>query len=237
MTITVDPSTADAPPLPVGGRTATGPLPYRMRRLPPLVKLAVGVGILVVVGVVIKDVVTPGPPARCIFTCASPPTGPYQPNGEVFTSEQFGFSFQYPGASQSYPTAGARIADLVYNDANGNFFGQFWIAAGTGTSTPASLIAGEASHLSSQNEIENLQDVGPMLGAEVGFQPAVGEFYSGEFPLPSGDVYVVDLGIVALQHDGDWIYMVAISTVDSNSHDPNMYSTFDDILDRWRWSS
>lgn len=199
--------------------------------------MAIGVVVLVGVGVILKQVITPAPPPRCVFTCANPPTGPYQPTGEVFTSNQFGFSFEYPTPSTSYPATGARLADYVYNDGRGTFFGQLWIAAGTGTTSPGSLIAGEVSHLVNSNEIQNVQDAGPILGAEVGFQPAVGEFYTGDFAIDSGGIYIVDFGVIALQHNNDWVYLVAISAVSAENHQPDMYSTFDDILSRWRWAS
>jgi hypothetical protein len=203
-------------------------------------KLLVGVAVLVVGGVVLKDIATPGPPQPCVFSCALPPSGVPEYAGISFASNAYGFAFTYPsgplsGFAKSEPPTGAGVADLQYEDGSGNFLGLVLVAAGKGRVSPSSLVSNEANELSS--DFQNLQGTGPMLGAEIGFQPGDGQFYSGIYSAPDGDTYNIDLGIVAVQHGNVWTYLVGISTIDAGSHTASLYPDFDEILDRWRWSA
>lgn len=208
-------------------------VPAWLRRVPPVVKIIVGVAVLVLVGVVVKDVVTPGPPARCVFACAEVPSIAPSTGYSTFTSQSYGFTFSYQSGAQSAPAGTPVVANLVYTDTNNNFFGEAIVAAGQGTPQLSSLVSGEASALT--HSISDLQPTGPMLGAEIGLQSGDGEFYSGNFPQPSGTTLPVSIGIVAVQHGTVWVYMVGVSIVDPSSSNPDAFQLFDGIVDFWQW--
>jgi hypothetical protein len=203
--------------------------------LPPLVKIALGVAILVGVGLAFKQSVSPGPPPPCLFSCGAPPVGPVQPVGATFTSPTWRFSFEYPSDWQRVPVSGAGVVGLNFNVSDGSFAGAALVAAGSGTDSLTGLINGEASQLS-QVGLTNVQDQGAINGAEIGFQPGEGEFYSAQYTAPTGTVYPVSVGIMAVQRPGEWVFMVGVSRQDPTSNEPLFFGDFDEMLDRWRWT-
>ena len=226
------------PPVWEGRRNET-PFGHSTRRLPPLVKLAVAVVVLVVGGVIIKGLVTPGPPPRCVFTCDLPPSGIPEGTGVAFQSLKYGFSFDYPsgplfGLAKTQQANGAGVANLAYEGQNGQFLGWVLVAAGNGRQQLSSLISEEAQTLS--GSIQNIQETGPIMGAEIGFQAGEGQFYSGTYSEADGNTLDLDFGIVAVQRGNLWAYVVGISTVDAGSSGALLYPDFDYILDRWRWA-
>lgn len=211
-------------------------MPRALTRIPPLAKIVIGVVALVAVGLVLKAAISPGPSPRCVFSCANPPTAtPLQAQGR-FSSAKFGFSFIYPSAGQRIKLGGRGITGYNFNDASGNFLGQIFVAAGSGHQPPSYLVDTEARSLG-DSEITNMHLSVPMLGAEIGFEPGVGNLYTGEFTDSVGDVYPVQVGVLAVQHGDEWVYMVGVGTVQGSSQAPPIFSVFDGILDGWRWVS
>ncbi len=227
-----------APPLPPslgaspGASRSSHP---RVRRLPPLVKVAIGVVVLVAVGLGVKAIVAPRSVPRCLFTCANPPVGVPQPAGSTLNSAKYGFSFDYPPGATKASTEGSGVADLVYADDDGDFAGEILVAAGSGTTSATSLLTNGASTLS--RYIVNLRTVGGVPGAEIGFVPGDGQSYTGQYTSFDGSTSPVDIDAIAVQHRGVWVYMVGISTVDNSDNQSTAiaYPLFDDIVDRWRW--
>jgi hypothetical protein len=228
----VPPLTPSAwPPGSVPGRNR---VPRWLRRLPPVVKIALLVTILVALGVVIKDAVTPGPTPRCVFACEEVLSA-IPADHSTFTSTTYGFSFDYLSGASMGTVSSPAVADLVYTDNDNSFAGELLVDAGTGTPRLSSLISQAASELG--NVIGNLKDTGPMLGAEIGLQPGEGEFYSGTYPQPSGSAVPAVIGTVAAQHGDLWVCLIGISATDPSSSAPPAFQIFDDIIDRWRWGS
>lgn len=202
-------------------------------RIPPIVRIAIVVALFVGIGLATKQGVSPGPPPPCVFSCASPPIGPTEPVEATYTSLPWRFSFEYPSDWRPVTVSGPGIVGL--NFPSGDFSGAVLIAAGSGTSSLTGLINHEASQLS-RFGLTNVQDQGAINGAEIGFQAGQGEFYSAQYTAPTGTVYPVSAGIVAVQRPGEWVYMVGISLDDPSSNKPYFFGDFDDILDRWRWT-
>lgn len=231
MTITAAPP---APP-PLASPVPSPSSHPRLRRIPPLVKVAIGLVVLVAVGLVVKAVVAPGPVPRCVFTCANPPVGVAQPAGVTLNSSRYGFSFDYPAGATRAPTEGSGIADLVYADQGGDFVGEVLVAAGSGTTPATSLLTEGAATLS--RYIVNMRATGGVPGAEIGFVPGDGQSYTGQYTSFDGDTSPVDIDAMAVQRHGVWVYMVGISTVDNSDNQSTAiaYPLFDDIVDHWRW--
>lgn len=208
----------------------------RRRGVPPLVKLAAAVTVLVGIGLLVKVIVSPGPPARCEFDCSAPPRKVVIPGHDPsFVSPRYGFTFSYPAGGQRVGVNGAGVVGLRYQDGSGRILALGIVSAGAGDLPPAGLITDEAQSLSS-SEIADLQPDGTMHGAEIGFTPGSGEFYTGNYTQPDGEVDPVELGIVAVQHRDDWYELVGMSVTSGSSATPPFFGIFDDILDNWRWS-
>lgn len=203
------------------------------RRIPPVLKLALGVLVLVGVGLLIKVLVSPGPPAPCTI-CTTPPKKVTLPGDPTFTSARYGFSFPYPAGLTTVSTSGHGVVGLEYGS-GGSFQLQLLVGAGSGTGDLVSLIDDEANSLSG-SEITDLQTTGPMHGAEIGFAQGEGEFYSGDYTDSVGDVIPVDIGIVAVQRSSGWVEFVGISVVSGSSSTASYFGVFDSILDEWRWT-
>jgi hypothetical protein len=201
--------------------------------LPPLVKIGIGVVALVAVGLAIKLIASPGQPPRCVFTCSSPPIGPIQPVGATFTSPQWGFSFDYPKGLRQFRVSGTGVAAFGWGQ-NARA-GQIMVAAGTDSTSLTGLVDGYGIQLAN-SVISNAKDLGPMNGAEIGFIPGEGEFFSGDFTDPQQNVYPVAYGIAAVRHNNAWVMVAGVSAESSSDNSPVLFGDFDDILDRWRWT-
>lgn len=204
-------------------------------RLPPLAKIAIGVAVLVGIGLAVKTIGSPGPPPRCLFTCYAPPRGVALATGETFRSSTYGFSFDYTSQAQPIQVNGAAVAGFNYAFTSGSFAGQILIAAGFGQQPLSALITSEANALG-QSEVSNMSPVGPINGAEIGFTPGEGELYSAQFTDSQGNVYPVQVGIIAVQHNNEWVYVAGIGATNNSGPTAPAFVVFDDILDHWQWT-
>jgi hypothetical protein len=220
-----------APGLPVRGRPR---LPQRARRLRPLTKFAIGVAVLVVGASAIKQLVAPGPGARCAVVCASPPRGAVGISGGTFVSPNYGFSFGYPAGGHAIQVSGTGVAGLVYTR-DGQLRAELLVRAAHQPTSLQHLIGNAASALSGLR-IQNVRATGPINGADIGFMPGQGEFYSGDYTDDTGAVFPVKLGIVAVRRPAGWVDLVGISTIGATSGTALGFGVIDDVLDRWRWT-
>jgi hypothetical protein len=202
-------------------------------RLPPIAKITFGVIVLVGVGLVLKGSISPGPHARCVFSCSQPPAAAPAPTAGTFTSSRYGFSFEYPPEGQRISVRGAGVTGYNFVDRSGDLIGQMIVTAGSGHQSLSYLIDHEAKKL---GEVGNVSLSGPMLGAELGFESGVGNLYTGDFTDSIGIVHPVQVGIVAVQHGNEWVSVVGIGTSSSSDPTPPIFSVFDDVLDEWRWT-
>ena len=212
-------------------------------RLPALAKLAIVFGALVLVGGVIQAAL-PSPPG-CTFSCIAI-SGPLQPAGKTFTSQLF--SFQYSsGLSVVTPSKLGSVVTL--NDNNG---GPAYIWAGQGQEQPSGLISQFEQKVVSGIPVEQVQDLGQIFGAEIGFTPGSGELYSGQIQQQNGEDLPVGIGIVAAQSGDTWAVIAVLTTCydaqnaqleacseqdfDSQQEGLAGGSDYDDVLARWHWA-
>jgi hypothetical protein len=213
-------------------------------RLPVLGKLAIVFGSLVLVGGAIQAVL-PSPPA-CTFSCIAI-SGPLQPAGKSFSSQLF--SFQYPSAL-TLVTPSKLGSVVTLNDPNG---GPAYIWAGQGQEQPAGLISQFEQKVASGFPVEQVQDLGQIFGAEIGFTPGSGEFYSGQIQQQNGQDLPVGIGVIAVQSGDTWAVMAVLTTCyaaqngqleacneqnfDGQQEGLSSGSVYDDVLARWHWAS
>jgi hypothetical protein len=225
-------SGSPTPGLPLGTRVR---MPRRARRLRPLTKFAIGVTALVIGASALKALVSPGArPRPCVVACASPPGGAGALSGGTFVSPGYGFSFGYPAGGQSVKVSSNGVAGLVYTR-DGQLRAELLVQAAAQPTSLQHLIGSEASALSGLR-IQNVKATGPVNGAEIGFTPGQGEFYSGNYTDDTGSVFPVKLGIVAVRRPTGWVDLVGISTIGAESGTALGFPVIDDVLDRWRWS-
>ncbi len=219
------------PGLPLRGRAR---MPRRARQLRPLAKFAIGMTALVIGASAVKALVSPGPGARCVVACASPPGGAGEPSGRTFVSARYGFSFGYPAGGRAIKVSGNGVTGLVYTK-DGQLRAEMLVRAASQPTSLEHLVADEGSALSGVR-IQNVAARGPINGAEIGFTPGQGEFYSGDFIDDTGSVFPVRVGIVAVRRPAGWVDLVGISTIGAISGRTLGFPVIDDILDRWQWS-
>lgn len=243
------PAPAGAPQWPqaglLTGQVARGRVrKSRFSRLPVLAKLAILFGALVIIGGGIQAAL-PSPPT-CTFSCVAI-SGPLQPAGHSFTSQLF--SFQYPSAL-SLVTPSKLGSVVTLNDGNG---GPAYIWAGQGQEQPAGLIPEFEQKVASGFPVEQVQDLGQIFGAEIGFVPGSGEFYSGQIQQQNGQDLPVGIGVIAAQSGDAWAVMAVLTTCfdvqndqleacneqafDSQQEGLGGGSAYDDVLARWHWAS
>jgi hypothetical protein len=205
-----------------------------MIRVPPAVKIVIGVTLLAVLGATGKALLSPGPPSACIYSCSRPPVGIPRPAGVLLSRHGQGFEFTYPSGAQLASGSPTGVTTLNYADTDGSFNAEMAVTAGTGPGSLDGLINSAAARLG-RSEVSNLQRVGSMPGAEIGFVAGAGALYEGDYSDSTGYQYPVKVGIVAVQHGRHWVTLVGISTESASDHSPLSFGMFDDVLARWRW--
>jgi hypothetical protein len=134
--------------------------------------------------------------------------------------------------------------------ANGNN-GVMWIWAGRGQESLTGLIQQYVQKLG--GNVEGVTSLGPIWGAEIGFVPGAGEFYSAQLQSQAGQDVPVGAGVIAARSGGTWaVVMVLTVCVDAEnrqlencsesllqSQEENFGDSqaYDDILARWHWAS
>lgn len=203
------------------------------RRLPPMVKVTFGVIAFVAVGLILKGVISPEPPSRCVSDCSQPPSSAGGGTA-YFTSSRYGFTFGYPSVGQRIDVGANGVAGYNFFDSTGNFAGQMLVKAGVGRQDLSYLVGNEAKSLGSN--ISNLSLSGPLNGAEIGFVSGAGTLYTGDFTDSVGNVHPVQIGVIAVQHGNEWVSMIGIGATSSSNPSPIVFSVFDDVLDQWKWT-
>lgn len=194
------------------------------------------VGVLVLLGIAIK-VLTGGSP--CTFSC-EPHVGPPIPDAHTYTAPSLGISFGYPDGPNdqwtqvpaSDVTPGALVA--FENRADG---GLFEIFAGTGDQNPDSLVQKAVSQVEDNFGLSQMTKMGPIFGAEIGFSPGTGEFYTATGQAQDGSQLPMVVGVVAAEHQGTWATFIGLTPQNQADTYTGMQdgNSFDDVLARWSW--
>ena len=209
-------------------------------KFPPLGKVAVIVASLVLVGGLVQAAL-PGH-AHCAYSCG-PDVGPIAPAGQHYLSS-LGFSFDYPSAmSVNQSQFGSNV---TLQDGNGDLF----VWAGAGQQSVTGLVQTYAQKISSNANFQNFTGFGAVNGAEIGFVPGQGEFYSADLQI-SGQETPVGIVVIGAVSGARWAVVAGWSVCLDPSGNPATCSNpsfqsggafasgpdFDDVLARWHWSS
>ncbi len=214
-------------------RAGSAPAPVRAgrwARLPVLAKLAVLVASLVVVGSVVQGLL-PGPPTSCVYSCG-PSTGPLLADAHSYVSP-LGFSVGYPGdMSEVASSFGSNVTFETSDQAS-----ALMVYAGRGSEPLGGLVVATARHVSGL--LGSFRPIGPVPGAEIGFVPGEGEFYSADLPGTSDQKTVpLRVVVIAAESGGTWASVLGITPYAPAAGKSTGFqagSEFDDVLARWRW--
>jgi hypothetical protein len=126
-----------------------------------------------------------------------------------------------------------------------------WIWAGRGQESLTGLIQQYAEKLG--GNVQGVTSLGPIWGAEIGFVPGAGEFYSAQLQSQAGQDVPVGAGVIAAQSGGTWAVVMVLtvcldaenrqlencseSLLQSQEEDFGDSQAYDDILARWHWAS
>jgi zinc-ribbon domain len=228
----------------ITGQAARGrPRRNWFSRLPALGKLAIVFGGLVVIGGVAQAALPSAP--KCTYSCIVR-TGPVQPTGRQVSGHLV--SFYYPPVFAALKTDQGAVATLGLQ--SNQYPAVVDIYAGQGQQTLTSLVQQYAQKLS--GPLQNLTALGPIYGAEIGFVPGAGEFYSADVESQNGEQQPIGLGIIAAQSNGVWgvVEVQTFCTDAQNGQTENCAEQlldsqqenfgiepdfFDDILAHWHW--
>lgn len=212
-------------------------------RLPALGKLGVIFAGLVVIGGVAQALL-PSPP-KCTYACVVR-TGSVQPTGKSFTNGVV--SFYYPPVFSKLQANLGSLATLSLNSSSYPAVVDVW--AGHGQQSPSALVQEYAQKLS--GALQDITALGPVYGAEIGFVPGQGEFYSAEVVSQNGQQIPIGLGVVAAESGGTWA-VTEVQTFCTNAANGQVENCneslldtqqqnfgiapqfFDDILAHWHW--
>lgn len=153
-------------------------------------------------------------PNRCVRGCG-PATG-NQVTASVYANQKWDYSIPYDGNEFS----------IGQQDANGVSFNA---AGGDGTisfaATPGTNVNGAnqaALNALPSNTFQNLQQVGPVRGAEIGLVGGQGTAFSGDYVDPDSGASPIGLVVFSASHNGVTLTVTAFSAA-SNSNDDAPY--------------
>jgi hypothetical protein len=248
MYTVAQPGVAGAPQWPRGG-LVTGQIGQGRARKswfssqPALVKLGALFLGLVLVGVGIQSLLPSAP--KCVYSCTVR-TGPLEPAGETYSGSPL-FSFDYP-PSLSVQSPDQLGSTVTLDNGNG---GVIWIWAGQGQQSLTGLVQQYAQKLG--GNVQDVSALGPIWGAEIGFVPGAGEFYSAQLQTQSGQDIPVGAGVIAAQTGGTWAVIMVLTTctdadngqledcseslLQSQQENFGNSQAYDDVLGRWHWAN
>ncbi|HUC36645.1 MAG TPA: hypothetical protein VMR97_05925 [Acidimicrobiales bacterium] len=191
-----------------------GSVPGARQKLPHTRFLAiagVGLGVLVIVITAVVVLVKPGVQS-CHFTCG-PDVGPRLVSPTSFTSSEFGYKVEYDSGyfKQSNATKSGAEFDLTIG---GGGILVFKAESGSDVNGAVDSLVNSIS----SNEIQNLQEIEPVPGAEIGEVEGSGTAFSGTF-VPQGGGQTVPVSVVAMaaSSHGLTIGVLAIDPQDLSS--------------------
>ncbi|HVC04454.1 MAG TPA: zinc ribbon domain-containing protein [Candidatus Acidoferrales bacterium] len=136
----------------------------------------------------------------CGFYCG-PDVGARLPDSREFVDTKWSFVVDYSGTvlSINQPDPSSNSADFIAQDQDGNTVGEILITAMPATNTPQAVQKALGDF--SSNQFQDITEVEPVPGAEIGLIPAVGNGYTANLVSTSGSSgSPVGIVIVAATH-------------------------------------
>ncbi len=169
------------------------------------IRAVLGAVLLVIVAIVVLSslAVSNRPtPKNCHFFCGST-TAPALVPPTVYRSSTYGFTIEYLPDSTQLKDQSAGAA--TFETPNGVIFFE----GSSGSDLDGSIRLAVLSLNSSA--IQDLQEVGPVRGAEIGLVPAHGQAYTANFVSQSGAAAKVGILVMAAAQDGVTVTATMVS--------------------------
>jgi hypothetical protein len=195
------------PVLPPGMVPAMRPKLNR-RRLTGIGGSALGIFVVIitVIAVLVRVI-----PANCSRGCG-PATGTVV-NASTYTNQKWGYTVPYDSSDF---TIGDQNADgATFNTRDGN--GSIAFVATSGTNVNGANQA--AVNALPSSTFQNLQQVGPVRGAEIGLVNAEGTAFSGNYVDPVSGATPIGLVVFSASNNGVTITVTAFSAASNSNND------------------
>jgi hypothetical protein len=175
--------------------------------------LLIATVVITVVVVAVSAIAVASSPSRrpCGVACG-PHSGPALLNASSYTSQQFGYTVQYD--SNELSIAGRDQAGVQLQAANGD--GEVDLSGSAGSNVGGAV--SNAIDSLDTSEFQNMQEIGPVRGAEIGLVLGQGTAFSANY-VPSdgsGQSLPVSIVVMAAARGGVTITVIAFSAQDSN---------------------
>ena len=182
-------------------------------------------------------VINVGPTTQPCGTTCGPRIGPRLITGALYRNQQWRYAVEYDSAAMSISGQDQNGVQLQPQDGDGEI--DFSAQAG---STAGVAVQNAVNGLDS-SQFQNLQQIGPVRGAEVGLVPGQGLAFAADFVPPDGSGQAVPVGIVIMAAEvrGVTITVTAFSASTSDIRDApyglDHSQLFDFSLTNTIWSS
>lgn len=161
----------------------------------------------------------PATPTPCSISCTSP-EGPTTDFKEV-TTDFFSVYYNQPPLTED--TSNSDTSSVVFNADTA--YGQTTaLLAGTrisGGVTASSLLQSWISQNLDTTRFSGLKDAGPILGAEIGYQPGAGRAYTAIYDQPGVPNFPVFIQVIAATKGTTGLVFAMFSPLDPLHPDPN----------------
>jgi hypothetical protein len=169
----------------------------------------------------------------CGFFCG-PDVGARLPDSREFVDTKWGFTIDYSATvlSINQPDPASDSADFIAQDQSGNTVGEILITAMSTTNTSRAVQSALGDF--SSNQFQDITEVEPVPGAEIGLIPAVGNGYTANVVSTSGSSSSpVGIVIVAANHGNTTLVAEMWCETDTSGDAPFYIATdqsFDYVL-------
>jgi len=130
-------------------------------------------------------------PQTCGATCG-PRLGPRLITGALYRNQQWGYAVEYDSSAMSVSGQDQNGVQLQPQDGDGEI--DFTARAG---SDPAAAVQNAVNSLDG-SEFQNMQQIGPVRGAEIGLVAGQGVAFAADFVPPDGSGQALPVGIVVM---------------------------------------
>jgi len=148
--------------------------------------------IAIIVGVISAIVQAARPTTNPCGVACRPHTGLRLLNAATYTNQQFGYTVAYDANLLSVGNQDQNGVQLQATNGDGEI--DFTATSGSDVS---GAVAAEVNNLNT-NQFQNMQQIGPVRGAEIGLVLGQGLAYSADFVPPDGTGQSVPVGLVVM---------------------------------------
>jgi hypothetical protein len=171
-------------------------------------------------------------PTPCPGNCPPPERGNTKPH--TFTGSRFRLTYFDPWSVDS---SNAQQVILVAQTDLGEISVQMGSKSVSPGTTAAQVLSSTAGRVRNSDQFSDVQDAGPILGAEIGYVAGAGEAYQAEANAPNAPSTPVYIEIMASVQGDTSMVLIALSPLDPLSQDPSVIpsQSYDLLVNSVEW--